>query len=515
MMWPASSPVGSTRPHRASRGTSSAAGRGTFYVAEIVPEDIEDLDGKDQLTEHDGPAECLARWLEVNEITGEKAARLMELSAPIIRGADDGRDDGKHTGAFVPKTILVRNYRSYTDAFFDFEPVHMAMVNGRNGVGKSSLFMDAIAACLYGGAFEEARKEDIGGWVRDGTKSGSITFTFDMGGQTYRVVRTRTKAGRGTLALQRFDTEAEDWADESDTTMKLTQAKIERLLGMDCNTFCSIALIRQDAYGLFLDADSDRRMEVLSALLGLDIYNRMNEATRAKAKEQRQKIAASKERVKMLGEQAAAKGELETEDADIAGKVLELEKTIQEAEAALKVAESEEALVRELVRQADEKKKRAAEIADGIQRKCTTVSELENRVAAHYTLANGLAAAEEATKTLEAATALAEALKPAEDRDKEALKELGLARKALADAEDTIGRLESAKHQHEAVLERRGEIEAAVEALKTIGERIRGRQKGHTGCKGGRRSARRRKPGPHRRAVRPPGGRKGRSCEAG
>lgn len=446
---------------------------GAFYVAEIVPEDIEDLDGKDQLTEHDGPAECLARWLEVNEITGEKAARLMELSAPIIRGADDGRDDGKHTGAFVPKTILVRNYRSYTDAFFDFEPVHMAMVNGRNGVGKSSLFMDAIADCLY----EETRKEDIGGWVRDGTKSGSITFTFDMGGQTYRVVRTRTKAGRGTLALQRFDTEAEDWADESDTTMKLTQAKIERLLGMDCNTFCSIALIRQDAYGLFLDADSDRRMEVLSALLGLDIYNRMNEATRAKAKEQRQKIAASKERVKMLGEQAAAKGELETEDADIAGKVLELEKTIQEAEAALKVAESEEALVRELVRQADEKKKRAAEIADGIQRKCTTVSELENRVAAHYTLANGLAAAEEATKTLEAATALAEALKPAEDRDKEALKELGLARKALADAEDTIGRLESAKHQHEAVLERRGEIEAAVEALKTIGERMEAAQR--------------------------------------
>lgn len=441
---------------------------GAFYVAEIVPEDIEDLDAKNQLTEHDGPAECLARWLEANEITGEKADRLMELAVPIIKGADDGRDDGKHTGAFVPKTILVRNYRSYTDAFFDFEPVHMAMVNGRNGVGKSSLFMDAIADCLY----EETRKEDIGGWVRDGTKSGSITFTFDMGGQTYRVVRTRTKAGRGTLALQRFDPEAEEWADESDTTMKLTQAKIERLLGMDCNTFCSIALIRQDAYGLFLDADSDRRMEVLSALLGLDIYNRMNEATRAKAKEQRQKIAASKERVKMLGEQAATKGELETEDADIAGKVLELEKTIQEAEAALKVAESEEALVRELVRQAEEKSKQATELGHEQYRKMDLLREVKDQVENARTVANGLAAAEEATKTLEAATALAEALKPAEDRDKEALKELGLARKALADAEDAIGRLESAKHQYEAVLERRGEIEAAVEALKTIGERM-------------------------------------------
>lgn len=67
----------------------------------------------------------------------------------------------------------------------------MAMVNGQNGVGKSSLFMDAIADCLY----EQTRKEDIGGWVRDGTKSGSITFTFALGGQDYRVTAPGPRAG--------------------------------------------------------------------------------------------------------------------------------------------------------------------------------------------------------------------------------------------------------------------------------------------------------------------------------
>lgn len=445
---------------------------GAFYVAEIVPEDIEDLDAKNQLTEHDGPAECLARWLEANEITGEKAARLMELAAPIIRVADDGRDDGKHTGAFVPKTILVRNYRSYTDAFFDFEPVHMAMVNGRNGVGKSSLFMDAIADCLY----EETRKEDIGGWVRDGTKSGSITFTFDMGGQTYRVVRTRTKAGRGTLALQRFDTEAGEWADESDTTMKLTQAKIVRLLGMDCNTFCSIALIRQDAYGLFLDADSDRRMEVLSALLGLDIYNRMSEAVKANAKEQRQKIAAAKERVKMLGEQAAGKDQLRDDDMILWEKTQELEEAIKENEASLRIAESDESLIQELARQADEKSKQATELGDDQYKKMGLLRELEAQVADARTLANGLEAAEEAAKRLEAARRDAEALMPTRTRDMEILKELGLNRKALEDAEAAIGRLESAKLRHEGIRGRRAEIEAAVEALKTIGARMEAAQ---------------------------------------
>lgn len=441
---------------------------GAFYVAEIVPEDIEDLDAKNQLTEHDGPAECLARWLEANEITGEKADRLMELAVPIIKGADDGRDDGKHTGAFVPKTILVRNYRSYTDAFFDFEPVHMAMVNGRNGVGKSSLFMDAIADCLY----EETRKEDIGGWVRDGTKSGSITFTFDMGGQTYRVVRTRTKAGRGTLALQRFDTEAEDWADESDTTMKLTQAKIERLLGMDCNTFCSIALIRQDAYGLFLDADSDRRMEVLSALLGLDIYNRMSEGVKEKAKEQRQQIAAAKERVKILGEQVEERGHLLDVDAELNRKIEELEAATREAEADLKAAESVESLKQELTRQAEEKEAQAREFAREQREKLDLEDEIERKLREAHAVADGLEAAEEAARRLEAARADAEALQPAQDRDREILKELGLTRKALADAEEAVGRLESAKLQHEAIQKRRAEIEAAVETLKTIDQRM-------------------------------------------
>lgn len=95
-------------------------------------------------------------------------------------------------------------------------------MNGQNGVGKSSLFMDAIADCLY----EQTRKEDIGGWVRDGTKSGSITFSFALGGQDYRVIRTRTKSGRGTLALQRWNPEGDAWADESDTIIDSTPGNV-------------------------------------------------------------------------------------------------------------------------------------------------------------------------------------------------------------------------------------------------------------------------------------------------
>lgn len=110
---------------------------GAFYISDILPEDVEELDAKDQLTEHDGPTEALSRWLDLNNVEPWQKARLMELAAPIIAKADHGMDDGHSTGAFLPISIEVKNYRSYTDAAFSFEPVHMAMVNGANGVGKA------------------------------------------------------------------------------------------------------------------------------------------------------------------------------------------------------------------------------------------------------------------------------------------------------------------------------------------------------------------------------------------
>lgn len=437
---------------------------GAFYVAEIIPDDVEALDAKDQLTEHDGPAECLSRWLETNDITGEKAARLMELAAPIIKQADDGREDSKHAGAFMPRTIEVKNYRSYTEAAFDFSPVHMAMVNGQNGVGKSSLFMDAIADCLY----EQTRKEDIGGWVRDGTKSGSIIFSFALGGQDYRVIRTRTKSGRGTLALQRWNPEGDAWADESDTTMKLTQARIERLLGMDCNTFCSIALIRQDAYGLFLDADSDRRMEVLSALLGLDIYGRMEDIAKASATEQRRTIAALKERINVLGEQISEKDELLDEDMVLSEEMDEAVHDVASGEADLRALESAEALLAEVIRQAEDKDAQAKEYDRERDRKALELEKLEGQYQDARHLANGLRDAQDAAERVKAARAKLQDLSPKVDRDKELLKELSRLRDEIGKAELDAEAARRKLRQYQDIIDRKPDVEAAQAALDAL-----------------------------------------------
>lgn len=437
---------------------------GAFHVSEVLPEDIEELDAKDAMTEHDSPTDSLRRWLETNDVAQQDIARLMELAAPIIKQADDGRDADKHTGAFVPLTIEVKNYRSYTEAAFDFSPVHMAMVNGQNGVGKSSLFMDAIADCL----FEQTRSEDIGGWVRDGTKSGAITFTFQMGQQDYRVIRTRTKSGRGTLALQRKNPETGAWEDESDTTMKLTQAKIERLLAMDCNTFCSIALIRQDAYGLFLEASSDRRMEVLSDLLGLGIYTNMEELAKLGAKDQRRALAAARDHITILEEETSRKEALQADDRTLDEQATLQGIVLETADIAIAEYEKAAAMRQEVENQLREKQQAAAAASLKVTQKEARTAELREEIQKLQARVNLIPAAEEAAARLEKLKAELADIGPTIERGKAATREHD---QAVRDAQmaqkrvDTAqGRIDAAK----AIVAQRDEIKHAVAILEEI-----------------------------------------------
>lgn len=250
--------------------------------------------------------------------------------------------------------------------------------------------------------------------------------------------------------------------------MKLTQARIERLLGMDCNTFCSIALIRQDAYGLFLDADSDRRMEVLSALLGLDIYGRMEDIAKASATEQRRTIAALKERINVLGEQISEKDELLDEDMVLSEEMDEAVHDVASGEADLRALESAEALLAEVIRQAEDKDAQAKEYDRERDGKALELEKLESQYQDARHRANGLRDAQDAAERVKAARDKFQELSPKVDRDKELLKELSRLREEIRKADLDAAEGRRKLQQYQDILAKKPDVEAAQAALDAL-----------------------------------------------
>lgn len=253
---------------------------GAFMVWEILPDKIDEFANRTELENTTDPEVNLRKYLEEKQFPPEKIQELILKARPVMAEAEASMPTAANTGIFVPVEISVKNYRNYEEETFNFEDISFCTINGQNGAGKSSLFMDAIIDCLY----EEPREGEKTGWIRNDEKarSGAIMFSFRIGEKTFRVTRTRARSGKGTLNIAQFvDGE---WTDCSKEKYADTQQEILNIVGMDSLTFKSCALIMQDQYGLFLQAKSEERVEVLGTLLGLGVYQSMEKIAFDKAK---------------------------------------------------------------------------------------------------------------------------------------------------------------------------------------------------------------------------------------
>lgn len=259
---------------------------GAFMVWEILPDKIDEFANRTQLENATDPEANLIKYLEEKQVPQERIQELVLKARPIIAEAEASMTATANSGTFEPVEIAVKNYRNYEEETFNFEDITFCTINGQNGAGKSSLFMDAIIDCLYEEPREGVIKDDTGKapWLRndESVRSGSIMFTFRIGEKKYRVTRTRARSGKGTLNISQFV--ENEWKDCSKERYNDTQQEILNILGMDSFTFKSCALIMQDQYGLFLQAKPEERVEVLGTLLGLGVYQLMERIASDKAK---------------------------------------------------------------------------------------------------------------------------------------------------------------------------------------------------------------------------------------
>jgi exonuclease SbcC len=189
----------------------------------------------------------------------------------------------------IPLKLQIKNFLSYgpDTQEIDFTRYHMICLSGKNGHGKSAL-LDAITWAVWGQARKTSgQPKPDHGLLHLGQRNMKVVFDFEFNLKRYRVRREFTFAYNKPTAYLEFGMFADD-GDEliplTDKTIRKTQAKIELLLGLDFDSFINSAFIRQGNSGEFSHKSPKERKEILSNILGLNVYDKLRKAASEKAK---------------------------------------------------------------------------------------------------------------------------------------------------------------------------------------------------------------------------------------
>ena len=186
----------------------------------------------------------------------------------------------------IPQRLSVRNFLCYRENVptLDFQGIHVACLCGQNGHGKSAL-LDAVTWCLWG----EARGKTQDDLISYGADECRVELEFLSRDTSYRVIRSRSRAGgrrrQGVSDLQ-FQVLGNDAAIAiTGDHIRETQAKIEQTIGMDYDAFINSAFLLQGRADEFTNKTPADRKAVLSKILGLEAYDRIQERARQRLDE--------------------------------------------------------------------------------------------------------------------------------------------------------------------------------------------------------------------------------------
>ena len=254
----------------------------------------------------------------------------------------------------IPQELFLINFMCYRQAALDFAGIHVACLAGENGAGKSAL-LDAITWAVWGKA--RARRDDE--LIYLGEDEMAVEFTFGLGEQTYRVLRRRKAGKRGSTLLD-FQVqslpsrggdsvdqdvvlpptggdrggEGKRWRSIAESGVRATQAKIERVLRLDYETFVNSAFLRQGRADEFTVKTPAERKRVLGDILGLDRWAVYEERAKERLRAIRTELEVIELRLKEIEAELARRPEYEAELQVVQAAVVELSAALRDAQAA-------------------------------------------------------------------------------------------------------------------------------------------------------------------------------------
>jgi exonuclease SbcC len=255
----------------------------------------------------------------------------------------------------VPIKLKLRNFMAYHEAMLDFQGIHLAVLTGQNGAGKSSL-LDAVTWALWGKA--RAKRDDE--LIYLGQTEMEVEYTFDLSDNVYRVIRKRdaSRRGRSNLSFQVED--AGGWRTLTETTLRDTQQKINELMRLDYDTFINSAFLLQGRADEFTTKPPGKRKQILGDILGLGIYEVYEQRAKERAIEKEREGAGIVARVEQIEQELAKEPEYRDELATAQKEAAELSQKLQLAEKEMDTLREQHRAVNDKQRQLDDLRDRLA-----------------------------------------------------------------------------------------------------------------------------------------------------------
>ncbi|MEM7757509.1 MAG: exonuclease subunit SbcC, partial [Cyanobacteria bacterium P01_A01_bin.40] len=221
----------------------------------------------------------------------------------------------------IPLQLTLKNFLSYRDATLNFKGLHTACICGANGAGKSSL-LEAITWVVWGKS-RAATEDDV---INGGAKNVRVDFDFSCNGQTYRVIRSRTRGRSSSLEFQ-VETKAGNFRSITAKGLRATQESIVSCLKLDYDTFTNSAYLRQGRADEFMLRRPSERKQILADLLKLDRYEQLSGKAKDTAKEYKGKIEQLKQNLEPLEIELAKRKEIAAELEQITQELTKLQQS--------------------------------------------------------------------------------------------------------------------------------------------------------------------------------------------
>ena len=172
-----------------------------------------------------------------------------------------------------PRRLRVKGYTAFVEEVdLDFDGLDLFAITGPTGAGKTSL-LQAMTIALYGRAPKLA--DDLRQLISPMAEQSHFHFEFQAHGCVYRIVRVMSRSRPTTVALEAQGDDG-GWTPLA-RGVREANARVEQILGLDFDSFTKVVLLPQNEFDAFLRGKPEERRSILTRLLSLEIYGRIQQ----------------------------------------------------------------------------------------------------------------------------------------------------------------------------------------------------------------------------------------------